>query len=135
MSATSAPLDQAKLLLRNGARGAMTRILTLIGVVEGFGNDGITLLPQIDVQSSVAEDITGTCLGHLHRGLLTAHGRDEAGFGVEAGHDQMWFAVRDAALDTPEITPDMFENLPIAPPPGIRGQPRPRPTRCRSARP
>src|SRR5690606_7699288 len=32
--------DQAKMLLRNGASGAMTRILTLIGVVEGFGNDG-----------------------------------------------------------------------------------------------
>lgn len=34
---------QAKMLLSNDATGAMTRILTLIGVVEGFGNDGIKL--------------------------------------------------------------------------------------------
>src|SRR5947208_703595 len=32
---------QAKLLLRAGARTAITRILTLIGITEGFGNDGI----------------------------------------------------------------------------------------------
>ena len=59
---------------------------------------------------------------HLFDGLLEAHGNDEAGRGPEAGHDQMWFAVRDAALADPPITIDMFENLPIAPPPGYEGR-------------
>ena len=94
--------EQAKMLLRNGAAGAMTRILTLVGVVEGFGNDGIKLIPAMDLQSFIVEPIDGTCLGHLFAGLLEAHGNDEAGRGDEAGHDQMWFAVRDAALkETP----------------------------------
>lgn len=119
--------EQAKLLLRNGAAGAMTRILTLIGVVEGFGNDGIKLIPPMDLQSHIVEPIAGTCLGHLFDGLLEAHGNDEAGRGPEAGHDQMWFAVRDAALADPPITIDMFENLPIAPPPGYEGPARPSP--------
>ena len=113
--------EQAKMLLRNGATGAMTRILTLIGVVEGFGNDGIKLIPDIDLQQFVIEPIGETCLGHLFKGLLEAHGNDEAGRGDEAGHDQMWFAVRNAALADPPVTLDMFENLPIAPPPGYQG--------------
>ena len=56
--------EQAKMLLRNGAAGAMTRILTLVGVVEGFGNDGIKLIPAMDLQSFIVEPIDGTCLGH-----------------------------------------------------------------------
>jgi GMP synthase-like glutamine amidotransferase len=119
--------EQAKMLLRNGAAGAMTRILTLVGVVEGFGNDGIKLIPPMDLQSFIVEPIDGTCLGHLFAGLLEAHGNDEAGRGDEAGHDQMWFAVRDAALSDPPITIDMFENLPIAPPPGYEGPAKPSP--------
>lgn len=113
--------DQAKLLLRAGARGAMARILTLIGVVEGFGNDGIKLMPPIDLSVHVVEPLDGTCLAHLHEGLFEAHGNDEAGRGDEHGHDHMWFAVRDAALDRPEILPDYFQNLPVAPPPGYTG--------------
>ncbi len=113
--------EQAKLLLRNGARGATARILTLIGVVEGFGNDGIRLMPPIDLAAHVVEPIEGTCLAHLHGGLLEAHGNDESGRGDECGHDQMWFAIRDASLDRPEILPDYFTNLPIAPPPGYQG--------------
>ncbi len=116
---------QAKLLLRSGAHGAMTRILTLIGITEGFGNDGLKALPWIDFQSFFEESIEGTCLAHLHQGLLEAHGNDEAGRGEEAGHDVMWYEIRDAALDHPEITPDMYENLPIAPPPGYTGPAKP----------
>lgn len=119
--------EQAKMLLRNGATGAMTRILTLIGVVEGFGNDGIKLIPDMDLQQFVVEPIGDTCLGHLFKGLLEAHGNDEAGRGDEAGHDQMWFAVRNAALADPPVTLDMFENLPIAPPPGYQGPAKPAP--------
>lgn len=113
--------EQAKTLLRNGARGAMARILTLIGLVEGFGNDGIKLMPPIDLSNHIVEPIDGTCLAHLHQGLLEAHGNDESGRGDECGHDQMWFAIRDAALDRPEILPDYYTGLPIAPPPGYVG--------------
>ncbi len=115
-------VEQAKLLLRHGCKDAMTRLLTMIGVIEGFGNDGIRLLPPLDMQKFFVEPVQGTCLDHLHRGLLSAHGQDEAGSGVEAGHDEMWFAIRDAALDDPEVTDSMFENLPIAPPPGYQGR-------------
>jgi hypothetical protein len=120
-------VDQAKLLLRHGVRGAMTRILTLIGITEGFGNDGIRAMPRPDLQPLFVEPLDDTCLNHLYNGLLNAHGNDEAGCGAEAGHDAMWYAIRDAALDHPRITPDMFDNLPIAPPPGYTGPARPSP--------
>ena len=113
---------QAKLLLRNGCQDALTRILTVIGIVEGFGNDGIRLLPELDFRDHFVESIDGTCIAHLHKGLLVAHGQDEAGSGKEYGHDEMWFAIRDRALNEPTITDDMYENLPLAPPPGYRGK-------------
>jgi hypothetical protein len=63
-----------------------------------------------DFQQIVVEDISHTCLGHLNRGLLAAHGYDEGGqkaLGI-GGHDDMWFAVRDAlfgknAYPIPEV--------------------------------
>jgi len=118
---------QSKLLLRHGARGAMTRIITLIGITEGFGNDGIKLMPALDLREHFVEPVDHTCLAHLHRGLFEAHGNDEAGRGEESGHDKMWYEIRDAALDNPTITPDMYENLPIAPPPGYHGPAKPSP--------
>lgn len=117
--------DQAKMLLPNGASGATTRILTLIGLVEGFGNDGIKLIPPMDISDFVIEPIDDTCLGHVTGGLLEAHGNDEAGRGDECGHDQMWFTVRDVALDHPEITSDMFENIPRATQVRLRQAPTP----------
>ena len=33
----------------------------------------------------------------------------------------MWYHIRDAALGDPPVTPDMFENLLIAPPPRYTG--------------
>jgi hypothetical protein len=118
---------QSKLLLRHGARGAMTRILTLIGITEGFGNDGIRATPRPELQPFFKESIANTCLDHLYKGLLEAHGNDEAGRPPEAGHDVMWYAIRDAALDHPAVTQDMYENLPIAPPPGYVGPAKPSP--------
>jgi hypothetical protein len=118
---------QAKLLLRHGACAAITRILTLIGITEGFGNDGLAATPRPPLQPCFTDSIVGTCLDHLYRGLFEAHGNDEAGRGDEAGHDRMWYAIRDAALNHPVVTPDMFENLPIAPPPGYSGPAKPAP--------
>jgi hypothetical protein len=45
------------------------------------------------------EDIGGTAIDHLGRGLFEAHGRDEAGWDEEAGHKDMWFAARDIAFE------------------------------------
>lgn len=114
--------EQAILLLRNGCQDALTRLLTMVGIVEGFGNDGIKLMPPLEIQQYFRESVEGTSLEHLHKGLFTAHGLDEAGSGAEAGHDEMWFAIRDAALDSPTVTQDMYEDLPIAPPPGYQGR-------------
>jgi len=112
--------EQAKLLLRHGASRAMTRILTVIGVAEGFGKAGMRGLPRLDLQQSFAESIEGTALAHLDA-LFDAHAFDSGGRGDELGHDGMWFAIRDAALDEPPITPDMFRDLPVVPPPGYVG--------------
>jgi hypothetical protein len=54
-----------------------------------------------DLQSFFAESIEGTCLAHLQRGLFEAQARDEAGWGDEAGHRDMWFAARDVAFERP----------------------------------
>ena len=63
-------VGQAKLLLAHGCKDALTRILTLIGVIEGFGNDGIRLLPEMDFSEHFVESLDGTCIAHLHRGLM-----------------------------------------------------------------
>src|SRR5262249_28572360 len=54
--------------------------------------------------------VSGTCTGHLNKGLLYAHGLDEGGNPAagQGGHDAMWFAVRDAlfgkdAYPLPEV--------------------------------
>jgi hypothetical protein len=72
--------------------------LTRIGTVEGYGAN-IALLRPADLQRHFAEDVRGTALDHLGRGLFEAHGRDEAGWGGLAGHRDMWFAARDVAFD------------------------------------
>ena len=58
-----------------------------------------------DLQGLFVEDIDGTAMVHLDRGLYEAHARDEAGFEDEGGHKQMWFAARDIAFETP-VTED-----------------------------
>jgi hypothetical protein len=95
---------QAKLLLRSGVREPMVTVLTRIGTVEGFG----ALIRHADVgdpQPFFDEAVEGTAIAHLNRGLFEAHARDEAGYGDEAGHKQMWFAARDIAFEDP-VTED-----------------------------
>ena len=52
-----------------------------------------------DFQQIIVDDISNTCTGHLHKGLLYAHGVDEGGDPKHpegpGAHDQMWFAARD----------------------------------------
>jgi hypothetical protein len=103
---------QARLLLENGVRDPIISILTRIGTVEGFGANLRFLAPgrlaPADLQKCFVEDIRSTATWHLGRGLIEAHARDEAGFGKEAGHDRMWYAVRDSAFDHP-VSADQTE--------------------------
>jgi hypothetical protein len=91
---------QAKFLLREGVRAPIVATLTRIGTVEGFG--AMIRHAQIgDMQQFFDESIDGTAVAHLQRGLFEAHARDEAGFGDEAGHRDMWWAARDVAFEHP----------------------------------
>jgi hypothetical protein len=102
-------IEQQKLLLGNGFGETLWNALTITGVIEARGK----LLAEAvapEFQSIVEEDISGTCLGHLNKGLLVAHGLDEGGDKAhgQGGHDDMWFAVRDAlfgkdAYPIPEV--------------------------------
>ena len=108
-------IDQARFLLRNGIREPIIATLTRIGTVEGFGAM-IRFLAPPDMQRYFDEDITGTATAHLGAGLVEAHARDEAGWGEEAGHDRMWYAVRDIAFENPvtqDETQAMLERMGI----------------------
>lgn len=95
---------QAAFLVRSGVPEPIISTLTRIGTVEGFGSM-IRNAPVPDLQSTFEDDVRGTALAHLDRGLYEAHARDEAGHADEAGHKQMWFAARDVAFESP-VTED-----------------------------
>lgn len=100
---------QQVLLLRHGLGQSLWDALTVTGVVEARGGM-LRDFAAPDFAPLVREDLSVTATGHLNRGLLRAHGLDEAGdpeAGV-GGHDAAWFAVRDAifgagAYPVPEI--------------------------------
>ena len=100
-------VEQARFLLRHGVREPIVANLTRIGTVEGFGAM-IRFLAPPDMQRFFDDDIRGTALDHLAKGLVEAHARDEAGHGDEAGHDRMWYVVRDIAFENP-VTQDETE--------------------------
>ena len=101
---------QAKYLLQEGVREPVTRALTLIAIIEGFGAR-IRELPVPNWRAEVREDISGTALVHLGGGLFEAHARDEAGHRDQGGHKQMWEAARDIGLDKPKIPGDVLMRL------------------------
>jgi len=92
-------VEQARFLVRSGVPEPLIATLTRIGTVEGLGAN-IRLLKPSGLQRHFVEDIRGTAIDHLGRGLFEAHGRDEAGWEAEAGHKDMWFAARDIAFGT-----------------------------------
>ena len=111
---------QAKYLLSEGVRDPIISTLTRIGTVEGFGAMiRYSNVPQM--QALFDDDIKGTAMTHLDRGLYEAHARDEAGYEDEGGHKQMWFAARDVAFENP-VTEDqtqlMLQRMGINNPPG-----------------
>ncbi len=115
---------QAKVLIGRGAPEPIITTLTRIGTVEGFGAMiRHSLIP--DFASRFTEEVQGTAMSHLGRGLYEAHARDEAGFEEEGGHKQMWFAARDVAFEHPpteDETATMLARMGITPP-GRAGAP------------
>jgi hypothetical protein len=111
-------VEQGRYLLAEGVRQPIVATLTRIGTVEGFGSM-IRYSVMPDLQGCFDEEIAGTAMQHLQRGLYEAHARDEAGHGTEGGHKQMWFAARDVAFESP-VTEDetalMLERMGITPP-------------------
>jgi hypothetical protein len=99
-------VDQARHLIKAGVPEPLIATLTRIGTVEGFGAN-IRFLQPGDMQQHFEEDIRGTAIDHLGRGLFEAHGRDEAGWEEEAGHKDMWFAARDIAFEKPTAKIDV----------------------------
>jgi hypothetical protein len=97
-------------LLQEGIQAPVTRALTIISIVEGFGAR-IRDVPTPDFQNEIVEDIGGTAIAHLRGGLFEAHARDEAGWREEGGHKQMWEAARDLGLAKPEIPGDVLMQL------------------------
>ena len=88
--------EQQKFLLGLGLGRTLWNSLTITGIVEARGQ----FLAAYDPPSFaliVEDDIAGTAVGHLDKGLFEAHGFDEGGAPErgEGGHDTMWFAVRD----------------------------------------
>ena len=99
--------EQAKYLIQEGIVDPITRTLTTISIVEGFGAR-IRDLDMPDLSRSVKEDLEGTTLVHLQKGLFEAHARDEAGHRSQGGHKQMWETARDLGLNKPEIPSDVL---------------------------
>jgi hypothetical protein len=100
---------QARFLIERGVSRPVIDTLTRIGTVEGFGSM-IRYSVMPDLRRCFSEDVRGTAMRHLDRGLYEAHARDEAGYGAEGGHKQMWFAARDIAFDQP-TTEDETERM------------------------
>ncbi len=103
-------IEQQRLLLKNGYGESLWNSLTITGIIEARGR-ALCDLQAPDFQQIIEDDISQTCTGHLHKGLLYAHGADEGGdpdhpeFGA---HDAMWFAARDllfgaGAYPVPEV--------------------------------
>jgi hypothetical protein len=106
-------LAQQRLLLEWGCGRTLWNSLTVTGIVEARGL-ALAQVPVPDFQALVVEDIAGTTLGHLGKGLLKAHAFDEGGVPGSGlgGHDTMWFAVRDLlfgrdAYPMPEVPPSL----------------------------
>ena len=120
--------EQQRLLIREGLDQTFWNTLTITGKIEARGRI-LADLPIPDLQRFVAEDISEMAVGHLHRGLLRAHGLDEGGEPEKGigGHDVMWFALRDLAFG-PRDYPDPEVPERISRPDDPRGEFRELPT-------
>ena len=89
-------VDQQILLLKHGIEQSFWDSITITGLIEARGR-ALAEFTAPDFQSIIEEDISGTTLGHMNKGLLTGHGWDEGGRPETevGGHDVMWFVARD----------------------------------------
>ena len=89
-------VDQQILLLKHSIEQSFWDSITITGLIEARGR-ALAEFTAPDFQSIIEEDISGTALGHMNKGLLTAHGWDEGGRPETevGGHDVMWFVARD----------------------------------------
>ena len=110
---------QSRFLLERGVRDPVIAALTRIGTVEGFGG-AMRLWTVADLQSYFVDPIAGTTLDHLPA-MFEAQARDEAGWGDQFGHRDMWFLARDLAFESPaveDLTDLMLFRLGVTPAPG-----------------
>jgi hypothetical protein len=100
-------VEQQRLLLREGIGAPFWNSLTITGKIEGRGRV-LAEMAFPDLQKIVVEDIAELAIGHLNRGLLSAHGIDEGGEPDKGigGHDVMWFVARDLVFG-PDAYPDV----------------------------
>lgn len=101
---------QQQFLLEHGLGNVFWNSLTITGIFEARGK-ALCEVTIPDFQSVIVEDVSDMCVGHLHKGLLYAHGADEGGDPARpniGAHDAMWFAIRDlvfgaGAYPIPEV--------------------------------
>jgi hypothetical protein len=107
-------IPQENFLLSHGIGQPLWNSLTITGVIEARGRQ-LCDLQAPDFQQIIVEDISETCTGHLHKGLLYAHGADEGGDpeAPEYGaHDDMWYAARDLCFGAGRYPlPDIPESI------------------------
>ena len=108
-------VEQQIFLLKNGVGQPFWDSLTITGLIEARGK-ALAEFVAPDFQSIIVEDISGTALGHMNKGLMTSHGWDEGGKDGSGlgGHDIMWFAARDLIFGK--------DRFPLASPPGSIGR-------------
>jgi hypothetical protein len=112
---------QSRFLLKLGIREPVISALTRIGTVEGFGG-AMRMWTVDDLQAHFVESIADTTLDHLPA-MFEAQARDEAGWGEELGHRDMWFVARDIAFESPpveDLTDQMLFRLGVTSAPGAR---------------
>ncbi len=117
--ASTPNVAQSRYLLQLGIRAPAISALTRIGTVEGFGG-AMRMWTVEDLQSHFVESIVDTTLDHLPA-MFEAQARDEAGWGDELGHRDMWFVARDLAFESPDVedlTDQMLFRLGVTSAPG-----------------
>lgn len=102
-------VQQQRLLIREGMSRVFWNGLTITGKIEGRGRM-LATMPIPPLQAYIVEDISKLAIGHLHKGLMFAHGIDEGGEPEKqiGGHDVMWFVARDLSLGEsawPDVDP------------------------------
>jgi hypothetical protein len=100
---------QQRLLLREGIGAPFWNSLTITGKIEARGRV-LAEMQFPEFQSTVLEDVSEMAVGHLNKGLLSAHGLDEGGEPDKGigGHDVMWFVLRDLVFGEnayPDVEP------------------------------